>query len=158
MNSIKENNCSSGWVQTLHINQSSPKLLFTPLHTIQQYGTTSCSLHTIPGPLWWLSLCVECTALSTATCFILTHLLKSCSGWFTMQSLFPPIRSGSSCCWKPLVPFVCLSKLSYLSYGIKHFPPSTLMSCACYTRLNYSGEETMFCLFSTKEPTTILGT
>lgn len=63
-----------------------------------------------------------------------------------MPSLFAPIRSASSYCWKPLAPFVCLSKLSYLSYGIKHFPPSTLMSCTCYTRLNYfRGRDSVVC-------------
>lgn len=112
-------------------------------------------LHTSSG--WWCSLCVEHTDPCTAIRSDPSNLSKPCSeGWLTRLSLLLQLEVAH---FTSEIPgYLLLAYMSfYLSYGIKHFPPSTMIICTCYPRHYYLGEETVISLFSTTEPITMLG-
>ena len=154
---IKEKNSSSDWgLNPSH--QVISKCLFLSLHSLQQDGTTSCSLHSPCTPplgddvpsVWGKQPPAPPYGQTWAICPSLAQKVDSqgCPCFFQLEvaDLISEIP------W-----YLLLADMSfYLSYGIKHFPPSTVIIPTCYPRLHYLGEETVISLFSTTEPITIL--
>ena len=135
------------------------KCLFLSLHSLQQDGTTSCSLHSPCTPplgddvpsVWSTQTPAPPYGQTRAICPSPAQKVDSQGCPLLLQ--LEVAHFTSEIPWYLLLAYMSF----YLSYGIKHFPPSTMIICTCYPRHYYLGEETVISLFSTTEPITMLG-